>query len=131
VPSRHLQRTFVRYLALEAPGWVLAAWILWLLTDREVLSPWLAALGWVLFVIKDFALYPWLRDAYAAGNPDASAALVGRTGEARERLAPSGYVRIGAELWRAELAPGSAAVESGGLVRVREVRGLTLVVEAC
>jgi membrane protein implicated in regulation of membrane protease activity len=40
-------------------------------------------------------------------------------------------VRIGAELWRAELAPGSPAVESGALVRVREVRGLTLVVEAC
>ena len=126
-----LRRTFVRYLALQAPGWVLAAWVLWLLAEHDYLSTWLAALGWALFVLKDFALYPWLRDAYAAGNPDATAALLGRTAEARERLAPSGYVRIGGELWRAELAPGSAAVESGALVRVRAVRGLTLVVEAC
>jgi membrane protein implicated in regulation of membrane protease activity len=131
VPIRPLQRTFVRYLALEAPGWLLAAWVLWLLADREFVAPWLAALAWALFVIKDFALYPWLRDAYALGDPDATAPLIGRTGEARDRLAPSGYVRIGAELWRAELAPGSAAVESGALVRVREVRGLTLVVEPC
>ena len=81
--------------------------------------------------MKDFALYPWLRDAYAAGNPDASALLVGRTGQARERIDPSGYVRVGAELWRAELAPGCAAVEPGAHVRVLAVRGLTLIVESC
>ncbi len=125
------QRTFVRYVALEAPGWVLAAVVAWWLVAKAGIAPWLAALGWALFVIKDFALYPWLRDAYAVGEPDAAALLVGRTGIARERLDPSGYVRVGAELWRADLAPGCASVEAGARVRVREVRGLTLIVEPC
>ena len=128
---RPLRRTSVRYFAFQLPGWVVAAWLLWLLVEHELVSRWVAASGFALYVLKDFALYPWLRDAYAVANPDASAALVGRIGEARDRLAPSGYVRIGSELWRAELAPGSAEVERGASVRVREVRGLTLVVEAC
>ena len=125
------QRTFVRYVALETPGWVLGAVVAWWLAAKVGVAPWLAALGWALLVIKDFALYPWLRDAYAAGNPDAAALLVGRTGHARERIDPSGYVRVGAELWRAELAPGCAAVDPGARVRVLAVRGLTLIVESC
>jgi membrane protein implicated in regulation of membrane protease activity len=125
------QRTFVRYVALEAPGWVLAGWLAWWLAAKAVVPPWLAACGWALFVLKDFALYPWLRDAYAAGDPNAEALLVGRTGLARERIDPSGYVRVGAELWRAELAPGCAAVDVGASVRVLAVRGLTLIVESC
>ena len=125
------QRTFVRYVALEAPGWVIAAAVLWWLSAHTSLEPWIAALLWALYVIKDFALYPWLRDAYALGEPDAAALLIGRSAIARERIDPSGYVRVGAELWRAELAPGAAAVEPGASVRVREVRGLTLIVEPC
>jgi membrane protein implicated in regulation of membrane protease activity len=123
--------TFARYVALEAPGWVIAAGVLWWLAAHAVVAPWIGALLWAGFVLKDFALYPWLRDAYALGDPDAAAPLVGRTGLARERLDPSGYVRVGAELWRAELAPGAAAIEPGGRVRVRAVRGLTLIVESC
>lgn len=125
------QRTFVRYVAFQAAGWVLAAWVAWWLVAKAGLAPWLAALGCALFVIKDFALYPWLRDAYAVSDPAATALLVGRTGVARERIDPSGYVRVGAELWRAELAPGCAAIDAGARLRVREVRGLTLIVEAC
>ena len=130
-PQRGVRRTFVRYVVLEAPGWVVAAAVLWLLVEHAGLALWIAAVAWAAWVAKDFALYPWLREAYEAGDPDATAPLVGRIGSARERIDPRGYVRIGAELWRAELAPGSAAIEAGGKVRVREVRGLTLVVEAC
>ena len=123
------QRTFARYVAFQVPGWVLAAVVAWWLVAHTGLAPWQAALGCALFVIKDFALYPWVRDAYAAGEPSAAALLVGRTGVARERIDPSGYVRVGAELWRAELAPGCAAIDAGARVRVRAVRGLTLIVE--
>ena len=125
------KRTFVRYVVLETPGWVLAGGLAWWLAEKNVVPPWVAALGWSLFVLKDFALYPWLRDAYAAGDPNAAALLVGRIGLARERIDPSGYVRVGAELWRAELAPGCAAVDTGASVRVSAVRGLTLIVESC
>ena len=129
--ARLSQRTFVRYLALEAPGWAIAAAVSWALVAYAGLAPWIAGLLWTLYVAKDFAMYPWLRDAYAASDPDASALLVGRTGVARERLAPTGYVRVGAELGAPELVPGAAPIEPGACVRVREVQGLTLFVEAC
>ena len=101
MPGRILQRTFVRYVALQVPGWMLAAFAAWWLVAQVGLAPWIAGVGWALYVTKDLALYPWVRDAYAVGDPAAAALLVGRTGTARERLDPSGYVRIGAELWRA------------------------------
>jgi membrane protein implicated in regulation of membrane protease activity len=131
VPSRFLRRPFARYFLLQTPGWVLAAWVLWLLVGREHLSPWVAWLAWALFVLKDFALYPWLRDAYTVADPDATAALVGRTARrasgSRRRATCGSGASSGAPSWR-QAAPPS---ESGGLVRVREVRGLTLVVEGC
>jgi membrane protein implicated in regulation of membrane protease activity len=116
-------------VGLEAPGWVLAALVLWLLVGHAGLAPWIAATLGTLWVVKDIALYPWLRDAYELGDPDATALMIGRSGEARQRLSPDGYVRVGSELWRAELAPGCASVEVGASVRVRSVSGLTLVVE--
>ncbi len=127
--DRRPSRTFLRYVALEAPGWVVAGALLWLLVARAGLAPWIAWLLGGAWIAKDFVLYPWLRDAYEVGDPDATAALVGRTGLARDRLAPEGYVRLGSELWRARLGPGCDAVEPGARVRVRSVSGLTLVVE--
>jgi len=123
-----LSRTFARYVALEAPGWVLAGVVLWLVVKYAGLAPWIGVALWALWVAKDFALYPWLREAYEAGDPDATASLIGRTGPARGRLDPSGWVVLGAERWRAELLPGCAPVEAGARVRVHAVRGLTLVV---
>ena len=48
---------------------------------------------------------------------------------AAEPLEPRGYVRVGAELWRARLADSQAMVACGSSLRVCEVRGMTLVVE--
>jgi membrane protein implicated in regulation of membrane protease activity len=125
------QRTFVRYVAFQLPGWALAAGVAWWLAASAGLAPWLAGLGWTLFVIKDFVLYRFVRESYAVSDPAAAALLVGRTGIARERIDPAGYVRVGAELWRAELAPGASAIDADAPVRVCDVRGLTLIVEPC
>ena len=55
-------------------------------------------------------------------------ALVGRTGEARTALEPSGMVQVAGELWSAEVEPGAPAIASGGRVEVVSVQGLRLVV---
>jgi membrane-bound serine protease (ClpP class) len=52
--------------------------------------------------------------------------LVGRTGIAVSPLAPTGQVKVDGELWVARTEQG---VERGSAVVVREVDGLTLVVE--
>jgi len=113
----------------EIPGWVVAAAVLALLVHEEQLP---ARTAWILlavFVAKDFALYPVLRVGYQPSAPDGTASLVGALGTARERLDPEGWVRVGAELWRAELAHGQAPLEAGAAVRVVAVDALTLQVE--
>jgi membrane-bound serine protease (ClpP class) len=53
--------------------------------------------------------------------------LVGATGEATERLAPSGQIRVLGELWQAR---SSSEVPAGSPVRVVAADGLTVEVEA-
>jgi len=55
-------------------------------------------------------------------------ALVGRTGEARSALEPSGMVQVAGELWSAELEPGTPAIASGERVEVVGIQGLRLMV---
>jgi membrane-bound ClpP family serine protease len=121
--------TFARYLLFEIPGWIVAAAVLAILVHAEELRARTAWILLALFVAKDFALYPVLRVGYQPSAPDGSASLVGALGTARGRLDPEGWVRVGAELWRAELAHGQAPVEAGGAVRVVAVDALTLHVE--
>jgi membrane protein implicated in regulation of membrane protease activity len=118
-----------KYLLFQLPGMALAGIALVVLVRVWDLSPGAALLLFAFWVAKDFAMYPLLRNAYAGGRHDAGEALVGAIGTTRERLDPAGYVRVGAELWRAEVSPDRAPVESGAAVRVCSVRNLTLQVE--
>ncbi len=121
---------FARYVLLEIPGWIVAAVVLTLLTRAGEIRPSTAWILLAIWIVKDFALYPVLRVGYQPSAPDGTGSLVGALGTARERLDPSGYVRVGSELWRAELAQGRPPVEAGGAVRVVAVHRLTLRVEA-
>jgi membrane protein implicated in regulation of membrane protease activity len=61
-----------------------------------------------------------------ASNVDA---VVGRSGVVTKRIAPSepGMVKVGAEIWRAELAGGEDAARDMGMkVTVQSVEGVTL-----
>jgi membrane protein implicated in regulation of membrane protease activity len=78
-----------------------------------------------------FALFRnWLKSKLTvrdqASNVDA---VLGKTGVVTKRIAPrdTGLVKVGAEEWRAELAPGDeAAREVGASITVSSVEGVTL-----
>jgi membrane-bound serine protease (ClpP class) len=53
-------------------------------------------------------------------------ALVGRMGEVRSALDPSGMVHVAGELWSAEVEPGTPAIGRGERVEVVGVTGLRL-----
>ena len=100
---------FWRYTAFQIPGWLFAAvggW--WIYTTLDV-PLWLASGVLVVWVIKDYALYPVLRFAYEAD-----------------------HVRVRGELWRAraehDLAP--EMVTPGSKVTITAVEGTTLLVDA-
>jgi len=82
-----------------------------------------------LWVVKDVVLFFFVWRAYDQ-NPLADAnSMVGLHGVAKDRLAPSGYVEVHGELWQAEVMEGGPPVESGKGIRVRGIRGLTLIVQ--
>ena len=122
--------TLRRYLLLQLPGLTLGAAALWLLVQGSLISSELGLGLFALWIAKDLALYPVLRVGYEDSNPDISEQLVGALGSARSELDPEGWVRVGAELWRARCRPEDAPVAADTTVRVMFVRGLLLEVEA-
>ena len=89
---------------------------------------WVWIAGPLAWVVKDLLLLPLVWQAYS-NQPSGlvgEGALIGASGLARARLAPHGYVRVGNELWRAELETGESPVPEGARVLVCGVRGLTL-----
>jgi membrane-bound serine protease (ClpP class) len=55
--------------------------------------------------------------------------LIGATGDVRVALGPAGQVFVQGALWRARVADEEERVPVGARVRVRDVDGLTLLVE--
>jgi membrane protein implicated in regulation of membrane protease activity len=117
---------FWRYWLLQVPAWgVIVA--LTLIAHRYFgLSLAWGASILVLWVAKDWAIYPMLKKHYRFRSDDASSALVGQRAVAQEELRPRGYVRVRGELWLAELDRGSEAVLRGEEVIVEAVDGLAL-----
>jgi membrane protein implicated in regulation of membrane protease activity len=121
-------RTFVKYLLLEVPGWILGGLVALALHRWLDLSATLVGTLLAIWIAKDLVLYPWLKDALAGDAVPEAEKLVGATGLVETPLDPVGIVRLGAELWRAEASPRERPISSGRRIRVSAVRGLTLVV---
>jgi membrane-bound serine protease (ClpP class) len=89
-------------------------------------SPWglvAVALGAVLDIAETGVFLWWSKRRRAAVGLET---LVGKRGTVVSDLWPEGQVKIGGELWRARCEGGC---DSGTDVVVRDVDGLTLVVE--
>ena len=121
-------RVVLRYLLFQVPGWaaVVAAAAVGSRWLDLPLWAWIA--GPLAWVVKDLFLLPLVWQAYS-NEPSrlvGEGALIGASGLARARLAPYGYVRVGSELWRAELEAGESPVPEGARGHGCGVRGLTL-----
>lgn len=75
-------------------------------------------------------LRSWLKNKLTVKNVASNVdAVVGKTGVVTKRIAPSepGMVKVGAEVWRAEMAGAEdAARDAGTKVTVQSVDGVTL-----
>jgi membrane protein implicated in regulation of membrane protease activity len=123
-------RVLGKYALFQVPGWLVVGSLAWSAHRWWGLDGWLAAAACGAWVLKDVALYPFVRHAYGVGSRPAESELLGARAVAREPVAPEGFVRLGRELWRARLARGAAPVAAGEAVRVEAVEGLTLRVRA-
>ena len=120
--------TFVKYLLLEMPGWLLAGFVALALHEWAGVSAALVGTVLAVWIAKDLVLYPWLKDAFSEDARSEAEKLLNRTGVVETSLDPFGIVRLGAELWRAEASPHGTPIPRGRRVRVTALRGLTLVV---
>jgi len=125
--KRSISRAAMKYLLLQLPGAALFVIALILMRQWTDLPVWLFWGLIVLWVGLDVVLFPFVRKAYEpqeGGNP-----MIGAPGVVENRLSPSGFVRIGGELWKAHVLEGSMPIDRGETVRVRAIEGLTLIVE--
>ncbi len=130
--------SFWRYTAFQVPGWIIAIVGGWLLHRWVGIPLWVASGVLVVWVIKDYALYPVLRSAYELDHKRPIDRLVGEHGTASDGLSPSGYIRVRGELWRArseqvDVERQNAVVigiVQGDRVEVIGVDGTLLVVRA-
>jgi membrane-bound ClpP family serine protease len=123
-------RPLTKYVLLQIPGWVIIFVVLFTLWEWWSLRIELAVGLFALWLAKDVVLYPLLRTAYESGPATGGERLVGERAVARGDLAPSGFVFIRGELWRAEVKGDGVRVAAGSTVRIVAARRLTLIVEA-
>ena len=102
----------------------MAAGVLFWLHEAFGFRTWLAIVAFGVYVGKDLALYPAMRAVF---RPPLPSVPIGRRATAVNHLAPTGFVRVDGELWKARVRGGEVPVN--GAVIVREAEGLTLVVE--
>ncbi len=122
-------KTYRRYWLFQIPGIVIA---ISLLAGAEAwfsLPIWVCGIVLVAWIAKDALLYPFLKNAYETGAAVGAERLVGSTGVATQVLDSQGYVKVGAELWRAR---STSLIRVGEPVSVAGVAGsetMVLIVE--
>ena len=121
---------FWRYTAFQVPGWILASVGGWWIHRTLDIPLWVASGVLVVWVIKDYALYPFLRFAYEPNHLLPIERLIGELGTTVRPLAPNGYVRVRGELWRATAEVQDELVGEGDEIEVTRVDGMTLVVKS-
>ena len=130
LPIRAGQSALLRYTLFQIPDLILFSLALAAAVRWWNLSVSAAFLIIGLWIVKDVVLFPLLKVSYETDGPNASDRLSGAGGITKEVLDPRGYVRVGSELWQAELDGASTCLGAGEAIRVLEVRGLELRVEA-
>ena len=123
------RRVLARYAMFQIPDLLLASSVLYGAVHWFGLETRWAWLGLAAWLAKDVVMFPVLRLAYEPDGQGGPETLVGGLGVAEDRLDPEGYVRVGPELWQAQLAAPGDPVAPGAAVRICAVRGLTLQVE--
>ena len=119
----------VRYACIQGLE-TLAFILVLILAGKWVdIPPWLFITLCILWVAKDFVLFPLVWHAYDWDHKKAQNPMVGMQGVVHERLGPKGFVEVRGERWQAELGDAQGPLEKGEAIRVVGMSGLVLLVE--
>jgi membrane-bound ClpP family serine protease len=118
----------VKYTLLQLPELGLLLIALVLAKRWVVVSDWVFWGLIIAWITKDIILFPFTWRSYDWESGDRYRSMVGARGLTKDRLAPSGFIQIRGELWKAEVWGGGRPIEKGERVEVRQIKGLTLYV---
>ena len=124
IPSR----VYIRYGLLTIPGTVVLILVLIVVQNWVPLPYWLRVTLIFLWIAKEAILFPFTWRAYDHNGSEVSSPMIGERGRTRERLAPTGYIQVQSELWKAEIMPGESSIEKDKWVRIMKREGLILFV---
>ena len=122
-------RVLIKFIILQLPLIVLLPMVLFFLRQWLYIPVWLIWGLVALLIIKDIIMFPIVWRSYDQSRPGDPTSIVGMQGIAKDRLAPSGYIQVRSELWRAEVVEGGSPIAKGKGVRVVGIEGLTLLVQ--
>jgi membrane-bound ClpP family serine protease len=131
VKRRWTARVLIKFILLQLPLLVLLPLVLFFIRQWVYIPVWLIWGLVALLIIKDTIMFPivWRSYDQSLPGPGDPTSIVGMQGIAKDRLAPTGYILVRGELWRAEVMEGGSPIEKGKGVRVMDIEGLTLLVE--
>lgn len=118
---------FVKFLLAALPGWLIGVAVAVVLYRTTDLPRWVALAAVGLWIVSDIVTFPRQRRYYT--SEPAAQRMIGKRGVAASTLAPRGLVRVRGELWHAETTNPGVTIHEGQRLRVRETRGLNLIVE--
>lgn len=90
---------------------------------------WATVSVFAVWILKDLAVYPLVRHAYAKDSRTGVERMIGKKGVTQNCLDPSGYVKIDGELWKARTGFSDQPIPQQHPVTVIDARGLTLIVQ--
>ena len=127
--NRWSTRIILRYTLLQLPALAL------LLMALVLVQRWLDIPDWVfwgsimIWIAKDVVLFFFTWRAYDTTAARPGRSMVGARGITQNRIAPSGFIHVRGELWKAEVWEGGRPIEIGERVKVINIKGLTLIVQ--
>ena len=124
IPSR----VYIRYGLLTIPGTVVLILILIIVQNWVPIPSWLRVSLILLWIAKEVVLFPFTWRAYDHAQPEVFHPMIGLRGITKERLAPTGYILVQGERWKAEKMLSEHPIEKNRWVRVKKIEGLKLFV---
>ncbi len=89
-------------------------------------SIWLLAGAWL---IKELITVPFTWRLYIRPRLSPTELMLDQEGIAINKLDPDGFVRFNSEIWQAEAVDPHTVIEKGETVKIRDIRGMRLIVE--
>ncbi len=122
-------RIVLRYSLFQLPAIIALILILIMLRMLLNIPMWSVWVSIIIWIVKDIILFPFVWRSYDKWNTGPTGSLIGLSGQVIERIAPSGYVKVNGEIWRAELESYSSPVNIGETVEIVSSQGHTLIVK--